>query len=177
MWSKSVGSSRSLHSRDRTRPLARQGHNSCQTRQRLQASCQSAAGHRQKSFRQLQTRKRGQLNMCDTLFASGRYLRPVMGGYRHEVLVELCRTLSYGHPANYITVRPERYGSVVDRKRRRYPARHHGRSAEARGEAAACGKATAEADARGNNCISPGSVKLSNVTASARFSTSEDCCA
>jgi hypothetical protein len=61
------------------------------------------------------------------------------------------------------------YGSVANRDRRRHPAsQHHGRSAEASGEAT-------EAGAGGNSCISPGSANPSNATASARFSTSEAC--
>jgi hypothetical protein len=117
----------------------------------------------------------GQLNMCDTV-RIGTACQSFLGGYRHEVLVELCRTLSYCHPVNYISVRPERCGSVANRNRRRHVAsQHHGRSAEASGEATAGGKATTEAGAGGNSCVSPGSANPSNATASARFSTSEAC--
>jgi hypothetical protein len=93
-------------------------------------------------------------------------------GDDHEIVVKLRRALSYRYPVNRIAVLPERYGNVSNRNRRRRPAsQHHGRGAEASGEATAGGKA----GAGGNSCISPDSANPSNATASARFSTSEDC--
>jgi len=90
-----------------------------------------------------------------------------LAGDDHEIVVKLRRALSYCHPVNYIA---ERCGNVANRNGLRRPAsQHHGRSAEAGG------KATAEAGAGGNSCISPGSANPSNATASARFSTSEAC--
>ena len=103
------------------------------------------------------------------LSCSGTAYPSFLGGYRHEVLVELCRTLGSCHPVNDIT---ERHGGVAKRNRRRNTAfHHHDRSAEACGEATADGKA----GAGGNRCISPGSANPSNATASARFSPRKDC--
>ena len=84
-------------------------------------------------------------------------------GDDHETVVKLRRALSYRYPVNYIAVRPERCGSVANRNRRRHLAsQHHGRSAEA------SGKATTEAGAGGNSCISPDSANRSNVIGFAR---------
>ena len=102
---------------------------------------------------------------------SGTAYPSFLGGYRHEVLVELCRTLGSCHPVNDIT---GRHGGVAKRTRRRNTAfHHHDRSAEACGEATADGKT----GAGGNRCISPGSANPSNATASARFSPRKDCSA
>lgn len=143
-----------------------------QTTQQLQASCQSMARHRQISFRQVQTRKSWPIEDVWYRVPIGTAYPSFLGGYRHEVLVKLCRPLSDCHPVNDIT---ERHGSLANRNRRRHPAsHHHGRSAEACGEATAGGKAGAGGN-RGNSCISPDSGNPSSATGSARFSTGEDC--
>jgi hypothetical protein len=96
--------------------------------------------------------------------------KSVSGGYDHEIVIRLRRALSYRYPVNRIAEQPERYGNVTNRNGRRRPAsQHHGRSAEA------SGKATTEAGAGGNSCISPDSANPSNAIGRARFSTSEAC--
>jgi hypothetical protein len=101
-------------------------------------------------------------------------------GHGHEIVVRLCRALSYRHLVNCIAMRPKRYGSVANRNRLRHPtSQHHGRSAEAGGkatEAAAGGKATTEAEAGGkHSCISPDIANHSKAGACKRFSNGEVC--
>jgi hypothetical protein len=89
----------------------------------------------------------------------------------YEIVVKLRRALSDRYPVNRIAVQPERYGNVTNRNGPCRPAsQHHGRSAEASGEATAGGKACTR-----GSCISPDSANRSNATASERFSTCEDC--
>jgi hypothetical protein len=144
-----------------------------QATQRLQANCQLTAGHRQISFRQVHTLK---LWPIEYVWYRGRVGTEcpswIWVGDDHEIAVNLRRALSYRYPVNRIAVQPERYGNVTNRNGRSCPAsQHHGRSAEASGEATADGKA----GTGGKSCISPGSANLSDVAASQRFSTREDC--
>ena len=69
--------------------------------------------------------------------APGRHKRPgIARGQGHEILVKPLGTLSYCYPVNLIAVQLERYRSVADRNRlRRSASQHHGRRAEAGGEA------------------------------------------
>src|SRR5215467_14242642 len=92
-------------------------------------------------------------------------------GGGHEIVVKLRRALSYRYPVNRIAVQPERYGNVTNRNGPRRPAsQHHGRRAEASGEATAGGKAGTRV-----SCISPGGGNRSDATASERFGAREDC--
>jgi hypothetical protein len=119
------------------------------------------------------------LNICVILYASGRHIRPGLGAHGHEIVVKPCRALNCRYPVNCIAVRPERYRSVANRNRFRYPAaKHHGRSAEAGGkaiQAAAVGKATEAAAGGEHSCISPDAANHSNTIACARFSNGEAC--
>lgn len=91
-----------------------------------------------------------------------------LGGHDHEIVAKLSRALTRRYPVNCIAVRPERYGSVANRNRVRYPAsRHHDRCTEAGGKAK---QAEAGDD---HSCISPDTANLSNTVACARFSISD----
>jgi hypothetical protein len=114
-----------------------------------------------------------QFGMYVTVHISGRHFLPGFGRTCHETVVNLRRTLSYCHPVNRIA---ERCGSVANRNRGRHlSSQHHGRSAEA------SGKATTEAGAGGNSCISPDSANRSNIGFArsnhrgARFNIREAC--
>jgi hypothetical protein len=100
-----------------------------------------------------------------------------LGGHGHEIVAKLSRALTRRYSVNCIAVRPERYGSVANRNRVRYPAsRHHGCGAEAGGKAkqgATGGKATEAAAVDKHSCISPDTANHSNTVACARFSISE----
>jgi hypothetical protein len=77
-----------------------------------------------------------QSGIRDTVHASGRIPSRTWEGHGHEMVVNL----SCCHLVDCIAVRPKRYGSVANRNRLRHPAsQHHGRSAEASGEAATAG--------------------------------------
>src|ERR1700688_861460 len=100
-----------------------------------------------------------------------------LGGHDHEIVAKLSRALTRRYPVNCIAVRPERYGSVANRNRVRYPAsRHHGRCTEAGGkakQAEAGGKAKQAEAGDDHSCISPDTANLSNTVACARFSISD----
>jgi hypothetical protein len=61
---------------------------------------------------------------------------PGLGGYDHEIVIRLRRTLGCRYPVNRIAVRPRRPGSAANRH---LASQRHGRSAEANGEAATAG--------------------------------------
>ena len=138
------------------------------------------AGHLQISFQPSVAKFGifGQLNMCGTVYATGRHLRPELGWTGHEIVVKLCRALSCRYPVNCIVVRPERYGNVAN------PASHrHDRRAEAEATEAG-GKATKARSGGKHSCISPdiathssaiGTANRSKAGACERFSNGEAC--